>query len=176
VFKTSKHLSGRIGTFEGGTECPAQNSNETLCILPGNKMVCLMSQTFTILGQIRIATPPAAPLLRPWTFKHEECRACQPGRRTPSSAKTSAGSPWVSCKQRTCVLNDNFRKKLRHKALLTESPIKRPLQFQEHTLKMPPRWPNGRGTLLGPLLPFICDGLGEGRFDISQFNAQLDSP
>ena len=29
-----KHLSGRIGTFEGGTECPAQNSNQTLWTLP----------------------------------------------------------------------------------------------------------------------------------------------
>ena len=138
-------------------------------------MVCLMSQISTILGQIRIATPPAAPVSMPWTSKQEECRARQPGRRVPSSVKTSKGSPWVSCRHKICVLNANFRKKLRHKARLTESPIKRPLQLQEQTLNMPPKWPKGRGTLLGPLLPFICDGLAEGRLDVSQLNAQLDT-
>jgi len=137
--------------------------------------VCLRSQTFAILGQIRIATPPAAPLLMPWTSKHAECRARQPGSKLPNSAKTSKGSPWVSWRHKTCVRIANFRRNLRHNALLTGFPIKRPLQFQVHTLNEPALSPKGRGTLLGPLLPFICHHLGKLRFDCTQINAQLDT-
>ena len=139
-------------------------------------MVCLISQSSTSLGQIRIATPPRPAASIPSASRHEECLTSHPGSNVQSSVKTSLGRPWVSCKHKICPFFANFPRNLRERARLAGSPIKSPLQFQVPTLNEPHKGPRGMADLLGPLFPFIEDHFGKCRFHLCQFNIEPNPP